>query len=107
MIGHELAVEQGEVADFQPRDEPRQRGLRGVGGAAEHRFAEESAPEANAVDPADEKPVLPAFDRMGVTGGVEAERRALDIGVDPSLRTVGAALHHGMKIAVDGDRKLT
>ena len=31
MVGHELAVEQGEIADFQARDQPGERDLRGVG----------------------------------------------------------------------------
>jgi len=36
VIGHELAIEQGEAADFQPRDERGERDLRRIGGAAEH-----------------------------------------------------------------------
>ena len=62
MPGHELTVEQREVADLQPRDEPGERGLGGIGGAAEHRFAEEGATEAHAINPADQYAVLPAFD---------------------------------------------
>ncbi len=42
------------MTDPQARDEPRQRDLRGVGPAAEHRFAEESAAKADAVEAADE-----------------------------------------------------
>jgi len=38
--GHELAVEQGEVADPQSRHQPGQRDLRCIGHPAEHRFAE-------------------------------------------------------------------
>ena len=55
VVGHELAVEQGEIADLQARDEPGQRDLRGVGRAAEHAFAEEGAAELHAVEPADQR----------------------------------------------------
>ena len=54
VAGHELAVEQGEAADLQPRDQPGQRDLRGVGHPAEHAFAEEGAAELDAVEPADQ-----------------------------------------------------
>lgn len=94
------------MADLQPRDEPGERGLGGIGRAAEHRFAEESATEAHSIDPADEVAAVPAFDRMGVTRGEQAERGAFDIGVDPGLGAVGAAVEHGGEVAVDGHREL-
>jgi hypothetical protein len=54
MLGHELAVEQGEAADDQPRDQPGERYLRGVGPRREHAFAEEGGAQPDAVEPADE-----------------------------------------------------
>ena len=50
MIGHELAVEQGEAADLEARDQPGERDLRRVGRAAEHAFAEKGAAEAHAIE---------------------------------------------------------
>ncbi len=75
---------------------------------AEHRFAEEGAAELDPVKPADQRalPVLigaPAFNRMGVAGGVEAECGALDLAVDPRLVALGAGLHHGVEGAVAAD----
>lgn len=49
MIGHELAIEQQEMAEAKPGYEPRQRNLRRVGATAEHRFAEEGPAKAHAV----------------------------------------------------------
>ena len=54
VVGHELAVEQREIAGLEARDQPGERDLRGVGRAAEHAFAEEGAAELDAVEPADE-----------------------------------------------------
>ena len=53
MRGEELAIEQREAADAQPRDQPGQRDLRRIGDAADHRFAEERAAQRKAVEPAD------------------------------------------------------
>ena len=51
---------------FKPRDQPGERHLRGVARRREHRFAEEGGAELDAVKAADQRAVLPAFDRMGV-----------------------------------------
>ena len=93
MAGHELAVEQGEAADDHPRDQPGERYLRRIGHPAEHGFAEEGTTKPHAVEAADQNPVVPAFDRVSVTRGVEAEGRALDVAVDPRLVAVGAGPH--------------
>ena len=94
MVGHELAIEQQEMPEPEPRHEPRQRDFRRIGAKAEHRFAEEGATEAHPVEAADQLAMLalavPAFDRMRLTGGVQAERGALDVGVDPGLLAIGA-----------------
>jgi hypothetical protein len=108
VVGDELAIEQGEVADLEPRDEPRQRDLRRVGGPAEHRFAEEGAAQLDPVEPTDEiAPAIladvPALDRMSETGAVEAARGLLDGGVDPRLLAVGAGQHDLVERLVMGD----
>ena len=89
MIGHELAVQQREAPDPQPRDQRRQRHLRRVAGPAEHRFAEEGAAEPQAVQPADQRAVQPAFDAVCPSLRVEREKRLLDLLVDPRLAPVG------------------
>ena len=92
VVGHELAVEQGEAADLEARDQPGQRDLRRVGRAAEHAFAEEGAAEPDAVKAADQLAAVavPDLDRMGVAAGVEGEHGALDLAVDPGFLAVGA-----------------
>src|SRR3546814_19293901 len=64
MRSDELAVEQFPAAGDQPRDEMRERDLRGVARAADHRFAEKGAAERDAVKPARHLAVLPAFDAV-------------------------------------------
>jgi len=80
------------MADAHADDEPCQRDLGGVRRFAEHGFAEEGAAEPDAVEPADEFIPLPAFNRMGVPCRMKAERRALDLGVDPGLVPLGAGV---------------
>ena len=111
MVGHELAVEQGEATDPQPRHQPCQRDLRGVGHRAEHRFAEEGTAQLHTVHPADQPPFpvaagVPALDRVGMTGGIEAERGALDGRVDPRLVAVGAGQKHVVKGSIAGHFEL-
>jgi hypothetical protein len=110
VVGDELAIEQGEMADLEPRDEPGERDLRRVGRVAEHRFAEKGAPQLDPVKAADEiaRPVLmgdPAFDRMGVAGVVQVACRLLDRSVDPRLLAVGAGEDDGIEGLVGGHGK--
>jgi hypothetical protein len=105
MLGHELAIEQSEIADLEPRDEPRERDFRGVARTAEHALAKESAAELHAIEPADERPLVPYLDRMGVARAVEREHGALEVGVDPGLFAVGAGGDGAREGAVEGDRK--
>ncbi len=107
MVGHELAVEQGEIPDLQPRHEPGQRDLRGIGRAAEHAFAEERAAELDPVEAADKIVRLPDFDRMGVVQLVERAHRALELGVDPGFLAVRAGRDHVREVAVVGDPEPT
>src|SRR3954453_15962905 len=103
MVGHELAIEQGEIADLQPRDEPGQRDLRRVPAAAEHAFTEKSPAELHAVNSAGEIAAVPNLDRMGVAGAVEREHGALELGVDPGPLALGAAGDHAGEITVVSD----
>ena len=89
VIGDELAIEQAEPADAQPRDEPGERHLGGVAPAAEHALAEKGRAEADAVKPADEHIILPAFDRMGVAAPMEIGIGRFDLRVDPGIRPFG------------------
>ena len=72
MRRHELAVEQAEAADDQPRHQPGQSDLGGVGLQRHHRFAEESRAEPDAVEAAGQLAVLPDLDRMGAPRFVQA-----------------------------------
>ena len=103
MGGHELAVEQGEAADLEARDQPGQRHLGGVGGGGEHAFPEEGPAELDAVEATDEFAVPPDLDRMGVTGRVQGQYGLLDLGVDPSLFASRTCADDGGEIAVEGD----
>jgi len=91
VVGLELAIEQGEAADLQPRDQPRQRDLGGIGGAAHHALAEEGATERQAIEPADQPIAVPAFDRMRMAHRVEAAESRFDRMVDPRFRPVRRA----------------
>ena len=91
MIGLELAVEQGEPADAQPRDQPGERHFRGIARPAHHRFAEERPAQRQAVKPADQPLALPAFDRMGVAEPVQRGEHRLDLAADPRLGPVDRA----------------
>jgi len=105
MAGHELTIEQSEMADLQPRHQPCQCYLRSIGHPAKHRFPEEGPAELHAIKPTDELTVVPAFDRMGMPHRVEAKRCALDHGVDPRLFPVRAGQQHLMKGLVASDRE--
>src|SRR5437868_13216444 len=103
MVGHELAIEQAEIADLEPSDEPGERDLRGVPFAAEHALAEEGAAQLHAIDSADEVGAVPDLDRMGMARRVQSEHRPLDVGVDPRLLAVGTAGDHAREIPVVAD----
>jgi hypothetical protein len=62
VIGHELAVEQRKAPDPKPRNQMRQRHFRGIGRAADHRFAEKCCAERDTVKAADQPSVLPGLD---------------------------------------------
>lgn len=109
MRGDELAVEQLPAAGDQPRDEVRERNLRRVAHAADHRFAEKGTPERHAVEAADERVAVPAFDAVRVAEAKEPFVARLDHGVDPRRRAIargrGAQRHDVGEGGVGGDAK--
>ena len=103
MLGHELTVEQSEIARLQASDQPGERDFRRVADAAEHAFAEKGPAELHSVDPAGEPIVTPDLDRMGVARSVQGEHGLLELGVDPRLLAVGAGGDHSGEVAVASD----
>lgn len=88
MIGHELAIEQGEAAEAHPRRQPGQRHFRRIGPPRHHALAEKGAPQRDAIKAADQFLALPHFDAMGETDVVQMPVGALDRMVDPGRRPV-------------------
>lgn len=82
-------------------DEGDEGNLRGIGDAAEHRFAEEGPADGNAVEPSDEFAIPPGLDRMGVAEFEELLVARHDLAADPGGATVGAAGHHFGKGRID------
>lgn len=109
MRGDELAIEQFPAAGAEPRDEVRQRDLRRVTRAADHRFAEKGAPERHPVEPARKLAVQPAFDAMRVAELEQPVVARPDDGVDPRRRPVvggrGAQRDHVGKGGIGRDAK--
>ena len=106
MIGLELAVEQGEAARLQPRDQPGERHFGGIARARHHRFAEKGAPQRQPIKPADQPALLPAFDRMGMALPVEFQEHLLDRLADPGFGPVrlgfGAQADDAREIGIGG-----
>src|SRR5690606_20065513 len=81
-----LRIEQDEAALLQPLHQLYQADLRGVGFSRKHAFAEKGAPKRHAIKAADELPVEPCFDRMGVSHAVKLHIGFADRRVDPGRR---------------------
>lgn len=92
MRGDELAVEQLPAAGAKPRDEMRERDLRCVANAADHRFAEKGAAQRDAVQAADQFAHLPAFDAVRMAEAEQPVVTRLDHRVDPRRRPVVGGL---------------
>ena len=110
MRGCELAVEQFRPASPQRGDQPRQRDFRGIRLAAEHRFAAEYPFESYAIKSADQPPVVPTFDRMGVAVFVQADVAFADAVADPAFFGTragrGARVDHRFERGVAGNREV-
>src|ERR1700741_4672801 len=109
MVGDELAIEQGEPPDTEPRHEVRQRHLRRIALPAEHAFPEERTAQLDAVESADQPAVAPGFDRMGVAARVKLTAGMLDLRVDPGARALqsgfGAARDDAFERLIHGDKE--
>src|ERR1700721_1128380 len=107
MLGDILRVEQFESAGDQPRHQMHQRHLGSVAGAVKHALAEEGAPQADAIEPADQVVVLPDLDAVGVAYSVQAHIEVADTLVDPGVVAARlrrrAARYDRLESPVDGD----
>ena len=92
MVGHELGVEQPIAAGAQPLDQRDQRDLAGVALVREHALAEERRAERDAVQAADQAPVRPALDAVGVALPVQRAVELDQIVVEPGARPLRARL---------------
>jgi len=115
MLGQELAVEQLEPANLEPRDEIGQRNLGRIARPAEHALPKESPSEAHAIQAADQFVARPGLDRMGIAAPVQLGIGTLDIRVDPGIGPPRGRLRamrddlaecrvHGDPIAIRADR---
>src|SRR5437868_2013877 len=82
-----LGIEQDEMLSLQLFDQSGQRDLGGIRHTMEHRFAEESAADRNAVEPACELILLPCFYGMRVTERMQIFVARYDLVVYPGLVT--------------------
>ena len=88
MRGNELTVEQLPATGLQPGHKVRERDLRCVARAADHRFAEKGPAERDAVKPARKRAIQPTFDAVRVTELEQSIVTRADDGVDPRCRPV-------------------
>ena len=107
MRGEKLGVEQDETAAAQSLHQLHQRHFGSIADAAEHALAEKSRAQRDAVKPARQFAVLPAFHRMGMAAGMKRRVKAQDLVIDPALlaarRRRGAGPHHIAESLVGGD----
>jgi hypothetical protein len=103
MLGHELAVEQGEVTNLEAGNQPGQSHLRSIAHSGEHALSEKGAAETHAVEAADEFTGVPDFDGIGMAASVKREHCMLDLRVDPCLFPRRAASDDRSEITVAGD----
>ena len=86
-----------------------QRDFGCVAGAVEHALAEKSAPQADAVEAADQFIAVVDLDRVAVAAFVELAVEVADASIDPGAGAAGhrlrAAVEHSIEIAIDDDRE--
>src|SRR5690349_21830523 len=75
VAGVHLAVDELESGGFQMGDQRRERDLRGVARAREHRLAEEHSTDRDSVEPAGKTTVDPGLDRVRVAQAVQVSIR--------------------------------
>ncbi len=106
MIGHELAVQQGETAKTHASGQPGERHLRRVGAPRHHAFPEKRPSERDAIQAADQFLPLPHLNGVGETNLMQMTISPLDRMIDPGggsiRRGFGAEPHYGGKIAIGG-----
>jgi hypothetical protein len=75
--------------------------------ARKHALAEKGATQADAIEPADQRVLAPAFDRVCVAPFMEGLIEPDDLVVDPGIRSaidrLGAGAHHLYEGGVGGD----
>ena len=100
-----LRVEQLEALTDEPIDERDERHFGRVTDAMEHRLPEERGAEMDTVESADERAVLPAFDRVREPQPVERHIALQDVLADPGAvaRPLGTCAHDGLEGAVGND----
>ena len=92
MAGFDLAIDEIEIPDRELANEGRERDLRGIRGACEHRLPEKRSAERDPVQTPNQFPprvaiAFPGLDRMGETKFVQS-----DIGLDHLWRNPGSVL---------------
>jgi hypothetical protein len=88
MLGHELAIKEGETAVLQTGHNPGHRHFRCICGTRKHAFPEKSLAHCQSVKAADQPPVAPAFHTMRQTRAVEIEKGVFDFAVDPCFLSI-------------------
>src|ERR1700761_917001 len=95
------------MARLESRDQMDQRNLRCVAPEMEHALAEKRAAEADAIEAADQFVAVIDFNGMAIAALVKLAVEIADADIDPGPRAsrprFGAALDHGIEIAVGDD----
>jgi len=109
MRRQELRVEQAVAAAPQPRNELDERDLARIAHSAEHALAEKGGAQRDAIQPADQLALVPAFDAMrGATleeRGIEPHDLVVDPGPGAGFARFGAAAYDRREGGVDAHRK--
>ena len=109
VAGHELAIEQAIPRVAHRRDQPAERNLAGIIGAAEHAFPAKHPVERHAIQPTHQFAIAPTFDRMGMASPVQRAIARLDPVADPAFAILiarrGTGIDHCVEIGIAGDLK--
>jgi len=112
MVGHELTVEQVEMANLEPRHEPGEGHLGSVGRSAEHGLAEKGAAQFDAIQAPDQFRLsvatgVPAFDRVRMASRVEVAHGMLDRAIDPRLAAISTSEDHVIERGIVRDAEIS